>query len=93
MKKRFIVSLIKNGIVGGSLVADADAITYHTSKLTIPREYQHLVIPYKDICAVTKGWFFLLPTVTVKLNNGSEYTFAVFFSRKRLMDTLANMSA
>ncbi len=88
MKKYFIVSLVKNGLLGGSLVADSEAITYHTGKLTIPKEYRHLVMKYKDICEITKGWLFVLPTVLVKMRNGEEYKFAVFFSRKRLITTI-----
>lgn len=91
MKKHFIVSLIKNGILGGSLTADSQAITYHTGKLTVPPEYRHLVMKYEDISEVTKGWLFILPTVTVKMRNGKEYKFAVFFSRKRFVDTLTDM--
>ncbi len=91
MKKYFIVSLVKNGILGGSIVADSEAITYHTGKLTIPQEYRHLVMKYEDISEVTMGWLFILPTVTVKLRNGKEYTFAVFFSRKRFVNTLKDM--
>ena len=66
MKKYFIVSLVKNGILGGGIVADSEAITYHTGKLTIPQEYRHLVMKYEDISEVAKGWFFILPTVTEK---------------------------
>ena len=32
MKKYFIVSLVKNGILGGGIVADSEAITYHISR-------------------------------------------------------------
>ena len=90
MKNYFIVSLIKNGIIGGSIVADSEAITYHTGKITIPQEYRHLVMKYKDISEVSKGWLFILPTVTVKMRSGDEYKFAVFFSRKHLVDVLIN---
>lgn len=91
MKKYFFVSLVKNGILGGGIVADSEAITYHTGKVTIPQEYRHLVMKYEDICEVTKGWFFILPTVTVKMRNGKEYKFAVFFSRERFVNTLRGM--
>ena len=90
MKNYFIVSLIKNGIIGGSIVADSEGITYHTGKITIPQEYRHLVMKYEDISEVSKGWLFILPTVTVKMRNGDEYKFAVFFSRKHLVDVLIN---
>ena len=91
MKKYFVVSLVKNGLIGGGISADSEAITYRTGKVTNPQEYRHLVMKYEDICEVTKGWLFILPTVTVKMQNGNEYKFAVFFSRKRFVDTLRDM--
>jgi len=91
MKKYFLVSLVKHGILGGGIVADSEAITYHTGKTTIPKEYRHLVMRYQDICEVTMGWLFILPTVTVKMRSGKEYKFAVFFSRKRFVNTLISM--
>ena len=91
MKKYFVVSLIKNGILGGGIVADSDAITYHTGKVTVPQEYRHLVMKYEDICEVMMGWLFILPTVTIKMRNGNEFKFAVFFGRKRLVNMLKDM--
>ena len=91
MKKYFIVSLVKNGILGGGIVADAEAITYRTGKVTVPKEYRNLVMKYEDICQVTPGWLIILPTVTVKLKNGEEFKFAVFFGRNRLVNLLKDM--
>ena len=88
MRKYFIVSLIQNGILGGGIVADDDAITYRSGKVTIPQEYRHLVMKYEDICEVTPGWLFVLPTVTVKMQNGRAYRFAVFFSRQRFIKAI-----
>ena len=91
VKRYFVVSLVKNGILGGGIVADSEAITYRTGKLTIPQEYRNLIMRYEDIREVSKGWLFILPTVTVKMRNGKEYKFAVFFNRKRFVDTLVSM--
>jgi hypothetical protein len=88
MKNYFIVSLVKNGILGGGMTADEQAITYHTGKLTVPQEYRHLVMRYEDIRDVTAGWLFVLPTVTVTKKNGDSYKFAVFFGGNRLLETL-----
>lgn len=90
MNKYFIVSLVKNGILGGGIIADSEAITYRTGKVTIPQEYRHIIMKYEDIVKVTKGWLFVLPTVTVTMRNGSEYKFAVFFGRNRLVNTLTS---
>lgn len=88
MKKYFIVSLVKNGILGGGIVADQEAITYHTGKVTVPREYRQLVMKYDEIVEAVKGWLFILPMVLIKMKNGNEYKFVVFFSRKRLINTI-----
>ena len=88
MKKYFMVSLVKNGLLGGSIVADSESITFHTGKVTVPQEYRHLVMKYEDISEVTKGLLFILPMVTVKMRNGNEYKFVVFFGRKRLVDAI-----
>ena len=91
MKKYFVVSLVKNGILGGGIVADSEAITYRTGKVTVSREYRNLVMKYEDICQVTPGWLFILPTVTVQMRNGEEYKFTVFFGRNRLVNLLKDM--
>ena len=91
MKQYYVVSLIKNGILGGGLVANTEAITYHTGKMTIPQEYRQIEMKYEDIQEVIQGWLFILPTVTLKMRNQKEYKFAMFFNRKRLINTLKNM--
>lgn len=91
MKKYFIVSLVKNGILGGGLVADDEAIAYHTGKVTVPAEYRRLVMKYEDIAGVAEGWLLILPTVTITMKDGAAHRFAVFFSRKRLVSTLREM--
>ena len=88
MKNYFIVSLIRNGILGGGMTADAEAITYHTGKVTVPAEFRRLVMKYSDIRQVETGRTLLMPTVTVKMQNGEEYKFAVFFGQKRLLEIL-----
>ena len=91
MKKYFVVSLVKNGILGGGIVADSEAITYHTGKITVPNEYRHLEMKYKDIHKVTTDRLFVLPTVLIKMKNGKEFKFVVFFNRKRFLNVLRNM--
>lgn len=82
MKKYFIVSLCKNGILGGGIVVDSEAITYHTGKVTVADKYKKLEMKYKDIVSMSCGWLFVLPTVTLKMSNGEEYKFVVFARRK-----------
>lgn len=90
MKKYFIVSFVKNGLLGGGIVADSEAITYHTGKVTVPKEYRHLEMKYKDISSVTAYRLFLLPMVLIKMKNGEEFKFAVFFNRKQFINLLNN---
>lgn len=87
MKKYYLVSLCKNGILGGSIVADEEAITYKTGKITIPKEYKNLKMRYKDIVSMTIGKILFLPTVSLKMSCGKEYRFVVF-ARKHLVDLL-----
>ena len=91
MKKYFIASLVKGGLLGGGIVADTDVITFHTGKVTVPNEYRHIEMKYEDISEVTLGWMLVLPTVMVKMTNGKEYKFAIFYNRKRFADTLIDM--
>ena len=86
MSKYFVVSLVKNGLLGGGIVADSEAMTYHTAKLTVPQGYRNLAMKYEDISDVETGWLFVLPTVLVKMRSGEEHKFVVFFGRKRLVD-------
>ena len=90
MKKYFIVSFLKNGLLGGGIVADSEAITYHTGKITVPKEYRHLEMKYKDIYSVTPYRFFLLPMVLIKMKNGEKFKFAMFFCRKQFINLLNN---
>ncbi len=90
MKKYFIVSLCRNGILGGGITADSEAITYHTGKTTVPKEYRHIQMKYNDICSFSTGQLFLLPTVSIKMHRGEEYRFVVF-ARKRFVALLKEM--
>ena len=46
---------------------------------------------YKDISSVTAYRLFILPMVLIKMKNGEEFKFAVFFGRKRFVNTLRSM--
>ena len=91
MKKYFIASLIKNGIIGGSVIIDSYSIVYCTGKLSIPHEYRRLEMKYEDIYQIVKGWSFILPTVTIKMKNGTDHKLVIFFSRKRFLNILKSM--
>lgn len=90
MKKYFMVSLCKNGILGGGIVADSDKITYKTGKITVPDKYKNIEMKYEEIVSLTEGWLFIFPTVSLKMKDGEEYKFIVF-ARKRFVSVIRNM--
>lgn len=78
MKKSFICSIIcNNGILGGGLYIEDNAITYRTNKLTVDRKYKHLVLPMSEICEISWKWI-VFPIATVKMTSGEEYKFIIF---------------
>ena len=85
MKKIFIASLCRNGIIGGAIIADDEAITYKTNKLTVPVEVRNLKMRYQDIKNTESGWLFVFPTVSVGMKSGAVHKF-VIFGRKRFID-------
>lgn len=87
MKKYFIVSLVKNGVLGGGINLTDTSITYHTGKVTVPSYIRNLEMKYENILYVEKGWFLFFPTVTVYLVNNESYKFIVF-GRKKFISLL-----
>lgn len=78
MKKSFICSIIcNNGILGGGLYIEDNAITYRTNKLTVDRKYRNLVLPMSEICEISWKWI-VFPIATVKMTSGEEYKFIIF---------------
>ena len=90
MKKYFLASLCRNGILGGGIAADTESITYHTGKLTIPEKYRHIEMKYKDIRFLRPGRFLLFPTVTLAMENGEEYKFLIF-AKNQFVNMLKQM--
>jgi len=90
MNKYFIASLCKNGILGGAILADDEAITYKTNKLTVPVELRNIKMRYRDIKNTEAGWLFVFPTVSVEMKNGAVHKF-VIFGRKGFIDFINQM--
>ncbi len=82
-----MVSLCKNGVLGGRITADDEKLTYRTGKLTVPAALRNLEIAYTSIQSYTQGGFFPFPTVTLHLKNGETYKFIVF-ARKAFLRVL-----
>ncbi len=90
VKKYFIVSLCRNGILGGGMIVDEQKITYKTGKLTVPDKFRNLEMRYEDIADVSTGRLLFLPTVTIKMKDAEAYRFVVF-ARKKFLTVLREM--
>ena len=77
MRKAFMCSLCRNGILGGALYLEPEAVTYKTGKLTVDPKYRNLVLPMKEIRELTWKWI-VFPVATMHMENGEEYTFLIF---------------
>ena len=89
MKKNlFIVSFCYHGLLGGDIIADDNAITYKTGKLTIPARLRNLEMKYTDIAGITEDRALFLPAVTIHMRSGESYKFVVFFARRRFCELL-----
>lgn len=81
MKKTFICSLCRGGILGGALYLDETAVTYKTNKLTVDKKYKNLVLPLEEI--ENLSWKrILFPIATFRMKSGAEYKFIIFNKRR-----------
>ncbi len=82
MKKSFICSLIcHNGIVGGRLNIEDNAITYKTNKLTVDRKYRNLLLSLNEIRELTWEWV-VFPVATFHMTNFEKYKVIIFNKRR-----------
>ena len=82
MKKSFVCSLIcHNGIVGGGLYIENNAITYKTNKLTVDRKYRNLVLSLNEIRELTWKWI-IFPIATFHMISGENYKIIIFNKRR-----------
>ena len=84
----FVVSFCYRGLLGGDIIADENAITYKTGKLTIPAEFRNLEMKYADIAYVYRDKAGFLPAVTVHMKDGKNYKFVIFFARNRFFELM-----
>lgn len=82
----YLVSLCKNGILGGLLYVKETELVYCTNKLTVPEKIRRLHIPYQDISSVKKASFH---TISIARKNGEHFRFLVF-ARESLMNRVLN---
>ena len=77
MKIAFLCSLCRNGILGGALYLEPEAVTYRTNKLTVDPKYRNLVLPMGEIREITWKWI-VFPVATFHMRDGAAYTFLIF---------------
>ena len=77
MQKAFACSLCHNGILGGTLYLEENAIIYKTNKITVDKAYRNIVLPYDAIAQIT--WkYIILPIATFHMKNGKKYNIIIF---------------
>ena len=81
MKKTFICSLCRNGIIGGALYLDENSVTYKTNKLTVDRAYRNLVLPLNQIAELTWKWI-VFPVATFHMTSGGKHKVMIFNKRR-----------
>jgi len=89
MKNTFVCSLCHNGILGGGLYLNNEAVTYKTNKLTVDNKYRNLVLPIREIKEIT--WQnIIFPVATFHMLNGENYKF-IIFNKKGFLDSYENI--
>ena len=77
MRKYFMCSLCKAGILGGGLYLDNESVTFKSQKLTIDERYKNLIMPLEEIKEISWKWI-IFPIATFHLENGEYYKFIIF---------------
>ena len=78
MKKYYIASICREGILGGGIVADDEKITFKTGKLTVSPKLRNLEMKYRNIQSYSKKWVFCFPVFSIAMNDGEIYKFIIF---------------
>lgn len=77
MRKAFMCSLCKDGILGGGLYLDDQSIIYRTQKLTVNEKYRNLVLPLDEIRKIEWKWT-VFPVAAFHIKNGEKYKIIIF---------------
>ena len=87
MKQYFIASICREGILGGVIVADDEALLYKTGKVTVSPRLKNLEMKYRDIQGFTEKRVFCFPVFSIEMKGGEIYKF-IIFSPKRFTSLL-----
>ena len=90
MRKGFMCSLCHNGILGGGLYLDNQAVTYRTQKLTVSEKYKNLILPLNEIKGISWKWI-VFPVATFHMKNGKCYKI-IIFNKWRFIKNFRNYS-
>lgn len=85
MKKVYIASIVKNGILGGGIVVEDDKMTYKTGKVTVSDSIRNLEMKYSNIKEIISGRMLCFPTIEV-ICDTERFKFIVFNRRHLLKD-------
>lgn len=77
MRKVFMCSLCHNGILGGGLYLDNQAVTYRTQKLTVSEKYKNLILSLNEIKGISWKWI-VFPVATFHMKNDECYKIIIF---------------
>ena len=77
MRQVFMCSLCHNGILGGGLYLDHQAVTFRTQKLTVDEAYRNLILPLKEITEISWKWI-VFPVAAFHMKNGQCYKLIIF---------------
>lgn len=77
MKRVYVASLCKNGLLGGGLYIDDEKITFRTGKITVPPQLRNLELTFKNMTGIRKERILILPVAAVSMKNGEEWKFFV----------------
>lgn len=77
MKRVYVASLCKNGLLGGGLYIDDEKITFRTGKITVPPQLRNLELTFKNMTDIRKERIIILPVAAVSMKNGEEWKFFV----------------
>ena len=77
MKRVYVASLCKNGLLGGSLYVGDEKIAFRTGKLTVPSQLRNLELTFKNMTGIRKEYILILPVTAISMKNGEEWKFFV----------------
>ena len=77
----FVCSLCQNGILGGALTVDGEAVTYKTGKMTVEPGFRNLVLRFDEIESLEWSES-IIPLAIFSMKNGARYKFLIF-NKKR----------